>query len=62
MAMLATGLLADSLGVVLLLRIAGAVLVVAAGYGFWVFRGVTRGGGRGEGLGGRVRGSEGGRW
>jgi positive regulator of sigma E activity len=60
MAMLAAGLLADSLGVVSLLRIAGAVLVVAAGYGFWVFRGVARRGeraeGRGLGRGGRGRG------
>jgi len=53
MAMLAAGLLADSLGVVSLLRIAGAVLVVAAGYGFWVFRGAARGGERGVGWGGR---------
>lgn len=51
MAMLAAGLLADSLGVVSLLRIAGAVLVVAAGYGFWVFRGAARVGERAEGKG-----------
>jgi len=51
MAMLAAGLLADSLGVVLILRIAGAVLVVAAGYGFWVFRRATSGGERGRGRG-----------
>jgi len=48
MAMLAAGLLADSLGVVSLLRIAGAVLVVAAGYGFWAFRGAVGVGERGQ--------------
>ncbi len=52
MAMLAAGLLADRLDVVLLLRVAGAALVVAAGYGFWVFRGAAGGGERVEGKGG----------